>query len=70
MKITPLYKVFPSTVHRYPYQNYSQDTLVNSTGGTTINQSYRNVSSPVHVEPAAKLFLSPEALAILTEVYK
>jgi len=70
MKITPLYTVFPSTVHRYPYQNYSQDTLVNSISGVQLNQSYRNVNSPIHVEPAAKLFLSPEALAVLTNPIK
>jgi len=67
MKITPLYSVFPSTLFRYPYQNYSQDILVNSISGRPLNMSYRDVNNPIHVEPAAKLFLSPGALAILTE---
>ncbi len=69
MKITPLYQVFPSTVHRYPYQNYSQDILVNSISGSSLNKSYRDVNNPIHVEPAAKLFLSPDALKILTKIY-
>ena len=67
MKIEALYKVFPSTVFRYPYQNYSQDILVNSISGRPTNSSYRDVNNPIHVEPAAKLFLSPEALATLTK---
>lgn len=67
MKINALYSVFPSTLFRYPYQVYSQDTLVNSIAGRPLNQSYRDVNNPIHVEPAAKLFLSPAALAILTE---
>jgi hypothetical protein len=70
MKINPLYKVFPSTVYRYPYQNYSQDTIVNSISGRPTNKSYRDINNPIHVEPAAKLFLSPDALAILTDLQK
>lgn len=70
MDINPLYRVFPSTVHRYPYQNYSQDTVVNSIGGRPINKSYRNVNNPIHVEPTAKLFLSLDALTILTELQR
>jgi len=40
----------------------SQDILVNSTGQSTLNRSYRDINTPRHVEPAAKLELSPEAL--------
>ena len=70
MKIDALYSVFPSTLFRYPYQVYSQDTLVNSISGRPLNKTYRDVNNPIHVEPAAKLFLSPAALAILTELRK
>lgn len=40
----------------------SQDILVDSTGQSTLNRRYREVNTPQHVEPAAKLELSPEAL--------
>jgi len=53
---------------------FSQDTLVNSIGSTTLNKSYRDVNVPVHVpvqvHPAAILSLSPEALQILTNPIK
>ena len=44
---------------------FSQDILANSTGQSTLNRSYRDVNRPIHVEPAAKLQLSPEALEYL-----
>jgi hypothetical protein len=40
--------------------------MVNSTGSSSLNRSYRDVNQPIHVEPAAKLYLSPEALAQLS----
>lgn len=43
----------------------SQDIMVNSTGSVSLNRSYRDVNQPIHVEPAAKLQLSPEALEYL-----
>jgi len=43
----------------------SQDIMVNSTGSVSLNRSYRDVNQPIHVEPAAKLELSPEALEYL-----
>lgn len=43
----------------------SQDILVNSTGQSSLNRSYRDVNTPIHVEPAAKLQLSLEALEYL-----
>lgn len=44
------------------YRYLSQDIMVNSTGSVSLNRSYRDVNQPIHVEPAAKLQLSPEAL--------
>jgi hypothetical protein len=44
------------------YRYVSQDIMVNSTGSVSLNRSYRDVNQPIHVEPAAKLQLSPEAL--------
>lgn len=44
------------------YRYLSQDIMVNSTGSVSLNRSYRDVNQPIHVEPAAKLELSPEAL--------
>jgi hypothetical protein len=67
MKIVPLHVAFPSLTHRYPFHIMSNDILVNSIGGVSVNQSYRNVNQPIHVEPAAKLFLSPAALKMLTK---
>ena len=46
----------------------SQDILVNSTGSVSLNRSYRDVNQPIHVEPAAKIFLSPEAIRILPDL--
>jgi len=66
MKMTPLHVQYPSTTHRYPFQLMHDDTTVNSLGSVRINKSYRDVNNPIHVEPAAKLFLSPDALAVLT----
>ena len=52
-----------NTVHTSPQCRYlSQDIMVNSTGSVSLNRSYRDVNQPIHVEPAAKLELSPEAL--------
>ena len=48
----------------------SQDILVNSTGSVSLNRSYRDVNQPIHVEPAAKLFLSLEALRVLIDLRK
>lgn len=67
MKIVPLHVAFPSLTYRYPFHIMSTDTAVNSLGGISVNQSYRNVNHPIHVEPAAKLYLSPAALEILTK---
>lgn len=44
---------------------WSQDIIVNSTGSNSLNKSYRDVNQPIHVEPAAKLMLSLEALEYL-----
>jgi len=44
---------------------HSQDIMVNSVGSSSLNQSYRNINQPIHVEPAAKLQLSPAALSYL-----
>ena len=52
-------------VHNIPnpqVRYLSQDIMVNSTGSNSMNRSYRDVNNPIHVEPAAKLYLSPEAL--------
>ena len=46
----------------------SQDILVNSTGSVSLNRSYRDVNQPIHVEPAAKIFLSLEAIRILSDL--
>ena len=46
----------------------SQDILVNSIGSTSLNRSYRDLNQPIHVEPAAKLFLSIEAIRILFDL--
>ena len=63
MKIQPVAAV---TIHPNPQTRYiSQDILVNSIGSSSLNRSYRDVNQPIHVEPAAKLYLSPEALAQL-----
>jgi hypothetical protein len=48
----------------------SQDILTNSTSSVSLNRSYRDVNQPIHVEPAAKLFLSLEALRVLTNIRK
>lgn len=45
----------------------SQDILVNSIGSSSLNQSYRDVNRPIHVEPAAKIYLSPEAIELLRQ---
>ncbi|NBP03873.1 MAG: hypothetical protein EBU90_28010 [Proteobacteria bacterium] len=70
MKLVNLSTLYPSTLHRYRYEVFSQDTLVNSIGSVSVNQSYRDVNVPVHVpiqtHPAAILTLSPDALALLT----
>lgn len=68
MKIVPLHVAFPSLTYRYPFHIMADDVLVNSIGGVPTNQSYRNVNQPIHVEPAAKLYLSPAALEILTKL--
>jgi hypothetical protein len=47
---------------------WSQDIMVNSTASSNLNQSYRDVNQPIHVEPAAKLFLSPAALQVLQQL--
>ena len=65
MKFLPISALYPSAAYRWE-QWVAQDTSVNSIGGRPINQSYRNVNQPIHVEPAAKLYLSPEALALVT----
>jgi len=59
MRIEPAYVYYPSLIYR------SQDILVSSVGSVKLEKSYRDVNTPIHVEPAAKLFLSPEALMIL-----
>lgn len=64
MRILPIYTVFPSQIYR------SQDTIVNSVGSIRLEKSYRDVNNPIHVEPAAKLYLSPEAMMILYESRK
>ena len=61
MRIDPVYTMFPSLIYK------SQDTVVNNLGSIRLEKSYRNINNPIHVEPAAKLFLSPEALMILHE---
>ena len=48
----------------------SQDILVNSIGSVSLNHSYRDVNQPIHVEPAAKLLLSLEALRVLIDLRK
>ena len=59
------------SLHPNPQTRYwSQDILVNSTGSSSLNRSYRDVNQPIHVEPAAKLFLSLEALRILIDLRK
>lgn len=74
MRILPIDHFYPSVLNRYRYMVFSQDTLVNSIGSTTLNKSYRDVNVPVHVpvqvHPAAILSLSPEALQILTNPIK
>ena len=47
---------------------WSQDIMVNSTGSSNLNKSYRDVNQPIHVEPAAKLLLSPAALQVLQQL--
>lgn len=60
-----------NTVTINPQARYlSQDIMVNSTGSSSLNRSYREVNQPIHVEPAAKLFLSLEALRILIDLRK
>lgn len=60
-------------VHNIPnpqVRYLSQDIMVNSTGSNSLNRSYRDVNNPIHVEPAAKLYLSPEALDHLNRTNK
>lgn len=64
MRILPIYTVFPSQIYR------SQDMIVNSVGSVRLEKSYRDVNNPIQVEPAAKLYLSPEAMMILYESRK
>lgn len=65
MKFLPISALYPSAAYRWE-QWVAQDTSVNSIGGIRVNPSYRQVNQPIHVEPAAKLYLSPEALAIVS----
>jgi len=66
MRIQDISQVFPSLWNRYSGWVISENTVQNSLGSISVTASYREVNSPIHVEPAAKLSLSPEALAILT----
>ena len=59
-------KINPNPQDRYR----AQDIMVNSVGSVALNQSYRNVNAPVHVEPAVKIQFSPEALDILRRMEK
>ena len=43
----------------------SQDIMVTSMSSVSLNRSYRDVNQPIHVEPAAKIQLSQEALDII-----
>lgn len=55
------------TIHNVNLQAryLSQDIMVTSVASHSLNHSYRDVNRPIHVEPAAKLQLSPEALEYL-----
>jgi hypothetical protein len=44
--------------------------MVNSTGSNSMNRSYQDVNNPIHVEPATKLYLSPEAIEHLNRTNK
>jgi len=69
MRFQPISALYPSQLHRWD-QWVVQDTAVNSIGSIPVNASYRDVNNPIHIEPAAKLYLSPEALAIITQSMK
>jgi len=64
----PIHVDFPRLNYVYPVS--ATDILVNSVGGQRLNGSYRDVNHPIHVEPAARLHLSPQALEILTRERK
>ena len=65
MRVEAIMGVIPYSYVNPQTRYYSQDIMVNSTGSNSLNRSYRDVNTPIHVEPAAKLELSPEALEYL-----
>ena len=69
MRFQPISALFPSQMHRWS-QWVVQDIVVNSLGSQPVNQTYRDVTRPIHVEPAAKIYLSPEALALVTQEWQ
>ena len=64
-KEVKVYPINSISVNNPQSRYWSQDIMVNSTGSSSLNRSYRDVNQPIHVEPAAKLYLSPEALSQL-----
>ncbi|NDG29731.1 hypothetical protein EB118_06515 [bacterium] len=69
MRFQPISALYPNMNYRWD-QWVVQDTAVNSIGSRPVTASYREVNNPVHVEPAAKLYLSPEAIRIITQEAK
>ena len=70
MRVEAIMGVIPYSYVNPQTRYYSQDIMVNSTGSNSLNRSYRDVNNPIHVEPAAKLYLSPEALEHLNRTNK
>lgn len=65
MEVNAIMGVIPYSYANPQTRYWSQDIMVNSTGSSSLNRSYRDVNNPIHIEPAAKLFLSPDALNYL-----
>lgn len=65
MKVDAIMAVTPRVNPQVRY--WSQDIMVNSTASVNVNQSYRDVNQPIHVEPAVKLQITPDTLSKLRE---
>lgn len=66
MRIEPLYHVYPRTTHVYPYTDIAPMTSGQLVAGVPSAPPSGEFERVRRVDPAVRLMLSPEALAILS----
>lgn len=66
MQIVPLYDIYPRTTHVYPYTNVAPMSTNGEIAGVPVGPAAGEFERVRRNDPAVRLTLSPEALAILT----